>query len=191
MLAIYTYNNKVSIFPIEYISKKLNLDNNTSLQHFVECKDYITNTLNNYGLKIVKNKENTPLFDEQLLTLINKKEKNEFTIGLIKKSLFISSAIKLNPDILFSVRVRLNPNKNNNNLNATVEYITYIVFRSKDFTEEDKNKIKLFESLLLHKESQEHFSIKKETTEDSITICLEPKYFDFIPEGEYSIIEMF
>lgn len=191
MLSLHIYNTKASIFPVEYVSKKLYLDNKTALQHFVECNDYITNTLNSYGLKVVKNKENIPLFEEQLLTLINKSEKNEFTLGLIKKSLSISSAIELNPDILFSIRVRLKPNKNNNNLNATVENIIYIVFRSKDFTEEDKNKIKLFESLLLHKESQEHFSIKKETTEDSITIWLEPKYFDVIPEGEYSLIEMF
>ncbi len=191
MLTLHTHNNKSSLFPLEHVSKKLHLDNNTALQHFIECKNYITKALNNYGLKIVKNKENIPLFEEQLLTLINKSEKNEFTLGLIKKSLSISSAIELNPDILFSIRVRLEPNKNNNNLNATVENIIYIVFRKNDFTEEEKNKIKLLEDILFHKEVQEHFSVKKEITEDSITICLEPKYFDFIPEGDYSVIEMF
>lgn len=191
MLTLHTHNNKSSLFPLEHVSKKLHLDNKTALQHFVECNDYITNTLNRYGLKVVKNKENIPLFEEQLLTLIHKSEKNEFTLGLIKKSLSISSAIELNPDILFSIRVRLIPNKNNNNLNATVENIIYIVFRKNDFTEEEKNKIKLLEDILFHKEVQEHFSVKKDISKDSITICLEPKYFDFIPEGDYSVIEMF
>jgi len=192
MLSLYMHNNKnkANLFPIEYVSKKLKLENNTTHKHFVECKAYITRVLNNSGLKIVKNRENVPLFYNQLSTLISKSEKNTFVLGLIKKSLTISSAIELNPDILFSIRVKLNTSKNNN-LNATVENLIYIIFRNKNLTEEEKNKIKLLEDILFHKEVQEHFSVKKEVKEDSITICLEPKYFDVIPEGDYSVIEMF